>query len=232
MDNSPWWKSGIFAAILGSMIPLATAIQGHLQNGRELEAQRSQQFQELKLAYMSFLKQEGLEGLERVASFAAAAERDPDIRKWAENIKLEAASAIARERTQLTESEAAVTEAAAARRLAEQQADDALAHAQKLELQAAADRDAKQRAEQAARKAKDDAAKAVEARSAHDAAKERASRSKQTLVGRPISSATPLDAARPLEQSQVQQVRYVPLEALRPSSPSLEALLSTTNPTR
>lgn len=196
MVDSPWLKSGIIAAVVGTAIPVATAVQGYIQKERELAIQENQQFQELKMAYMEFLKDDGLEGLERLATFAAAAEDNARIREWAKTLQAQVSTAIDAERKKLDQQEAAILQVTAEQQRAEQQAKEASTRVEALGS-AATDTHAKQRAEQAAATA---ATEAMQARIKLTAMKERATHSKEMLLGRtsqPLQLAPALDPAAP-----------------------------------
>lgn len=73
----------MLVALLSITIPVATFIQGTLQKGRELELQRQQQVQQLRLAYANMMVASGVERMAFLADFIAATEEDPLIKRWA-----------------------------------------------------------------------------------------------------------------------------------------------------
>ena len=210
MEQAPWWKSGIFAAILAAAIPTATAIQGWLQSERELQLQDPQQVQQLRLAYMNVLVEAGLEGMAAVAEFAATTEEAPRIQAWARRQQQVVAQAAQKEREQLEALEARVAEAEEATRAAREQADEARAQAASLAEQAARDQKAKAHAEAAA-----EAAALAQRRAAKESAtllaeRAKAERKKELLSGRAASVA-----------KEPSSTTAVPVTELRTISPEL-----------
>ena len=81
--QSSWWKSGLFAVVIGAAIPVATFVQGWLQKDRELALQERQQLQQFRSQYMSVVAEAGVEGIAVLADFIADTEENEKIREWA-----------------------------------------------------------------------------------------------------------------------------------------------------
>lgn len=84
-EKSPWWRSGVTVALLGSAIPVASFIQGWWQKEKELELQRQRQFSDLRVSYANLMLEGGVERVGLLADFIAQTESDKEIKAWAAN---------------------------------------------------------------------------------------------------------------------------------------------------
>jgi hypothetical protein len=138
--GSAWWKSGLFAALLGAAIPAATFVQGWMQKNRELALQERQQLQQIRLAYMEVMVQGGVQGMEILADFIADTEEDPVIRGWASKQRDKARATADILEKRLLEEEAKVREAERKLREAQEKAARASEEDKKLRAGPPADR--------------------------------------------------------------------------------------------
>jgi septal ring factor EnvC (AmiA/AmiB activator) len=184
MEGMAWWKSGLFAALLSAAIPGATFVQGWLQKGRELELQKQQQLQELRMGYMQVMVEAGVEGMELLADFIADTEDDPAMKEWAAKQRKKARATADALRARLGEETTRALEAE--RRLAEaaEKAATAEERAEQLAARAAADREAREQAEAAAAAARQARAAASAAAVSADTARTKVERSYETLSGK------------------------------------------------
>lgn len=180
--KAPWWRAGLFAAVVGAAIPVATLLQGWQQKGRELELQELQQAQQIRVAYMNLLVEGGLERVQTLAEFIADTDLDPRMRQWAADQKKKALEQASELKKELADSQKAAEEAARAHGEAEARARRAEAEARRLAEQAGADREARARAEKEAEQAR---AKAAEADREVQTKEAEVDRTRETLQGRP-----------------------------------------------
>lgn len=184
METREWWRSGFFAALLSAAIPGATFVQGWLQKSRELELQKQQQLQELRMGYMDVMVEAGVEGMAMLADFIASTERDPAIRAWAVSQRDKARSEAEALRARVTEETAKALEAEREMREAQDAAARAEALAKQLAERAAADREARAQAEKAAAEARKARAEASAAAASAGDARSKVERSHETLSGK------------------------------------------------
>jgi DNA-directed RNA polymerase beta' subunit len=214
--RSPWWKSGLFAAVLGLAIPGATFVQGWLQKDRELALQEKQQLQQFRAQYMSMVAEAGVEGMEVLADFIADTEQDPTIREWASKQRDKARAKIADLDGRIETEQKTAQAAEEATSAAEKKAKDAESKLAKVAAQATQDRDKREEAEREADAAQRELAKA-QASAASSQGK--LFRSHAALTGRNAANAaiTQMPAAAGPAPRTIPAVRLGPRRSVEPA---------------
>lgn len=183
--KEPWWRKGLFAALLGATIPLATFVQGWWQKERELELQERQQLQQIRLAYMNLMLEGGMERVQTLADFIADTEQDPGIRAWAAKQRDKARQTVADLEQKIADEQKRAVGAENERREAEERAARAEALARRL-----AEANASQEQREQARKAALEAQAALaRAEASARASQSKVARTRETLQGRIVPRA-------------------------------------------
>jgi hypothetical protein len=205
--RQPWWKRGLFAALLGAAIPAATFVQGWWQSRRELQLQERAQLQQIRMAYMNLMVEGGVDRVEMLADFIADTEQDLGIRSWAEKQREKARATVKVLEARIADEQKRSVTAEGERRAAEERATRAEAEAKRLAEKASGDRAEKERAEKAAEDAR---AAAASADSNARVTEAKVARSRETLHGRPNAR-----VEVPYQQMQMPEQRALPPDTRR-----------------
>jgi len=191
-ETQSWWKKGLWAALIGAVIPVATFVQGWMQKNRELALQEQQQIQQFRAQYMSVLAETGIEGMEVLADFIADTERDPTIREWAIKQREKARSKVADLEKRLEAERLAAEAAKVAAQAAEQKTERLAARATAPQPAESPGRRAE--VERAAAEARGEWARAQAAAAASES---KVARMRAALTGRPATADRKLNVAAP-----------------------------------